>query len=282
MESSYGLISESDIHEILVPRTPFSHKGTYGHALIIAGNEETMGAALLSAGSCLFSGAGLTTGCIPSGGLGALNSLYPEVMAFLRDKHSISTLQWEKYQSIAIGPGLGVSSESKNILETTLKGSKTPLVIDADAINLISENYELMGQVPEGSMFTPHVKEFDRLFGHHANWWARLQTGMEYSKQLRCVIILKNRYTIIFTTKGECIFNPTGSPAMATGGMGDVLTGILASFLAQGYSSEEAAILATYIHGKAGEELVKEKGYSVIPAGILIKKLPKVVGSFSK
>jgi len=256
---SFTLITEADIRRILVGRRPFSHKGTYGHAFIIAGSEETMGAALLSAGSSVYSGAGLTTACIPSSGLVALNSLFPEAMAFLRDKHSLQTVKWEKYQSVAIGPGLGVSLESKEILEITLKRSNMPLVIDADGINLISENYELMGQVPEGSVFTPHVKEFDRLFGNHSNWWSRLQTGMEYSKQLRCVILLKNRYSVVFTPKGECIFNPTGTPAMATGGMGDVLTGMVVSFLAQGYTSEEAVLLAVYIHGRAGEVLVEDR-----------------------
>ncbi|TZF86359.1 NAD(P)H-hydrate dehydratase (plasmid) [Pedobacter sp. BS3] len=253
LPSPYKLIEEADIRHLLKPRKPFSHKGTYGHALIIAGAEETMGAALLSAEACLKTGAGLTTACIPASGLTALNTRLPEVMAVLRDNNP-PALNWEKYQSIAIGPGLGETTSAKSLVETTLRNAQKPIVIDADAINLIAKNYELMSFVPEGSVFTPHVKEFDRLFGNHQSWWERLETGLDRAKTLGCTILLKNRYTIIFTTSGECLFNPTGSPAMATGGMGDVLTGMIASLLAQGYTPQHSAIAAAYIHGLCGEQ----------------------------
>ncbi len=279
IDSPYRLLTDKDVSVRLKHRNPFSHKGTYGHALIIAGALQTMGAALLCSEACLNSGAGLTTACIPEEGLNALNIRTPEVMAALRYANVLpADLDWDKYKSIAIGPGLGTSVESKEILAATLSNFKHPIVIDADAINLISLNPELIFYVPKSSVFTPHIKEFDRLFDAHTTWWDRLQTGMSKSVEYQCVIVLKNRYTIIFTPDGKCTFNPTGTPAMASGGMGDVLTGMIASFMAQGCKPEDAAILAVYLHGKAGEELVAKAGVAIVTASKLVGHIPEVLG----
>lgn len=274
LKTSYYLITQKDITSRLKKRVNFSHKGTYGHALIIAGAAKTMGAALLSAEACMCTGAGLTTACIPAEGLTALNVRVPEVMAIL-NKNAQEDLNWKTYQAVAIGPGLGSSPESLALLTKTLKEYNKPVVIDADALNLIALNDELMPIIPEKSVLTPHVKEFDRLFGEHESWWDRVVTGISRARTLGCTIILKNRYTMIFTRDGKCLFNPTGSPAMATGGMGDVLTGVITSFIAQGYSSEDAVILGVYIHGAAGEE---SNDY-VIPASTLIKRLPATIAT---
>ena len=277
LDTSYALLAEEDVSNRLKKRKSFSHKGTYGHALIIAGSLQTMGAALLSSEASVFTGSGLTTSCIPLQGLMALNCRRPEVMAVIRENGALpSSLSWEKYTCVAIGPGLETPSESKRILEETLKKYRRPIVLDADALNLISLNYELMALVPKHSVLTPHVKEFDRLFGEHANWWERLETGIDRATTLGCIIVLKNRYTIIFTPKGKCLFNPTGTPGMASGGMGDVLTGMIASFLAQGYTPEDAAMLGVYLHGKAGESI---RGY-VVPASELIKEIPQLMGTY--
>lgn len=272
-EGPYFFLTGSDVKNILKPRLPFSHKGTFGHALLVAGAPETMGAALLCASGCLHAGAGLTSLCIPKEGLTALNTTHPEVMAVIRSGGELPDVKWDKYQSVAIGPGLGAGADSLALLKEVLRKFKKPLVIDADALNLLSRNYELMQMVPERSIFTPHVKEFDRLFGQHDNWWQRLETGIDRAVTLGCIIVLKNRYTIIFTPDGKCLFNPTGTPAMATGGMGDTLTGMLASFLAQGYSPADAAILAVFLHGAAGEEA---GGYLVTPTQ-LTGTLPQVM-----
>lgn len=273
-ESPYLMLTGQDVTSRLKARLPFSHKGTFGHALLIAGAAETMGAALLSAEACVYAGAGLTSACIPAEGLTALNTSVPEVMAVIREKdHSLPGVKWDKYQSVAVGPGLGTGEHSLRMLKETLRNFRKPVVIDADALNLIAANYEIMQLVPEFSIFTPHVKEFDRLFGEHKNWWERLGSGIDRAVTLGCTIILKNRYTIIFTSDGKCLFNPTGSPAMASGGMGDVLTGIIASFLAQGYSPSDAAILGVYLHGAAGESL---NGY-VVPPSRLIEALPETI-----
>jgi len=277
IDSVFSMLIEEDVRERIRPRRRFSHKGTYGNALIIAGSAETMGAALLCCAGSLHAGSGLTTACIPQEGMGALNTRMPEVIAVPRQVNSIFEINWNKYQSVAIGPGLGYSNESKELLVATLMQCRQPLVFDADAINLIAANYEIMGMVPEGAIFTPHVKEFDRLFGSHKNWWERLETGIERATHLGCTIVLKNQYTVIFTPGGQCIFNPTGTPAMATGGSGDVLTGVIASFLAQGYEPEDAAILAVYLHGKAGRLLAEEDGHWVVPAGMLPEKINKLI-----
>lgn len=283
VDTPYILLSDDDILERLKKRKPFSHKGTFGHALIIAGAPETMGAALLCAEASLYTGTGQTTACIPEEGLISLNTRIPEVMAVLRRKQELpAEMRWEKYGSVGIGPGLGVSSTSKAMLKAVLTNYNKPLVLDADALNLLAENVELFANIPEGSILTPHVKEFDRLFGAHSSWWERLATGIVKAESLNCYIVLKNRYSIIFTPEGTAIFNPTGTPAMATGGMGDVLTGMVTSFLAQGYSPESAAILGVFLHGRAGEEIQKNEKAAVIPAAILIKEIPKVILSLSR
>lgn len=255
--ADFYLIEEEDIRHTLKPRKPFSHKGTYGHALIIAGNTNTMGAALLSAMACLHTGAGLTTACIPQSGLVALNTKLPEVMALPRDEY-LRIVNPEKYQAIAIGPGLGISIENERMLEHLFTINQ-PLVIDADGLNILAERQDLLSKLPAHSLLTPHMKEFDRLFGAHESWWERLQTAKEQAVKLKIVIVLKNQYTFICSSEGKIFVNPTGHPAMAQGGMGDVLTGVIAAFLAQKYTTTDAAILGCYIHGKTGDGLAKEK-----------------------
>jgi ADP-dependent NAD(P)H-hydrate dehydratase len=251
--SPYKLIGTADIKAILKPRKPFSHKGTYGHALIIAGDVKTMGAALLCASGCLYGGAGLTTASVPESGLTALNTALPEVM-YLERSHLIKIKTLKKYNAIAIGPGLGKLLEAVCILEE-LVVLKEPIIADADALNILSKREDLLLHLAKNSIFTPHLKEFDTLFGKHKSWWERLQTARTMAKKLSSVIVLKNQYTFIIDQQGDVLINPTGNPAMAQGGMGDVLTGLIAGYVAQGYSAKAAAILGCYFHGKAGDEL---------------------------
>jgi len=250
--SSYHLVDSAAITELIAPRKIFTHKGTYGHALIVAGQQDTMGAALLAAMSCLHSGAGLTTVSIPETGLTALNSLLPEVMYLNRE--SLADIKAEKYKSIGVGPGLGTDKESVKLLERLIQ-LQHPLIIDADALNILSDRKDLLEDLPADSVLTPHMKEFDHLFGAHESWWDRLQTARSKAKELSCIIILKNQYTFIVNQEGNVYINPTGNPAMAQGGMGDVLTGMVCSFVAQAYTSLEAAYIACYLHGMTGDEL---------------------------
>lgn len=268
LPSQWKLIAETDIKNILKPRENFSHKGTYGHVLIVAGNTETMGAALLASSAALHAGVGLVTACIPQSGLTALNVSLPEVM-FL-DRGQLEKSDFAKYQSIAVGPGLGIGERQKQQLDVLLNNGK-PLVLDADALNILSENKEILHKIPAQSIITPHVKEFDRLFGNHANWWDRVATAKTKAKELQIVIVLKNQYTFVCLPTGDVCINPTGNPAMAQGGMGDVLTGVITAFLAQGYSAEEAAVLGVYLHGLTGDLLAQD--CAVVNASALAKNL---------
>jgi hydroxyethylthiazole kinase-like uncharacterized protein yjeF len=274
--SPYHLLEQKDIGAKLKPRLKFTHKGTYGHALIIAGQPETMGAALLCASACAHTGAGLTTACIPESGLTALNTSLPEVMAIVRKDHHVPKMDWDKFSAIAVGPGLGKHADALTLLQTAFIEFNKPMVIDADALNLVAENY-LFKKIPANSILTPHMKEFDRLFGEHSSWWNRVETMMAKAREFRLYIVLKNSYTIIGTPDGKAYFNPTGNPAMASGGMGDVLTGVIASLLAQNYSPEDACLIGVYIHGMAGDDLALPGKLTTVLAGGVAQHIPVVM-----
>lgn len=271
--SDFFLTEQKEIEKLLKPRRLFSHKGTYGHALIIAGNENTMGAALLCSMACLHAGAGLTTACIPQSGLIALNTLLPEVMAIPRDKET-KIEDGDRFDVIAVGPGLGISPNHKQLIENILALDK-PMVIDADALNMLATQKECLKNIPKNSVLTPHVKEFDRVFGEHKNWWQRVETAKGKAKELKTVIVLKNQFTFVCLPDGTVHINPTGNPAMAQGGMGDALTGIIVSFIAQGYPAAEAAILGCYLHGAAGDSLAKKR--FVVSASAVAKRIPEEI-----
>jgi hydroxyethylthiazole kinase-like uncharacterized protein yjeF len=271
--TEFYLLEQKDIKMILKPRKLFSHKGTHGHALIIAGNTNTMGAALLASMACLHTGAGLVTACIPQSGLIALNTLLPEVMALPRDEYTRIDDQG-RYGAVAIGPGLGVSPENERLLESLFAVNR-PLIIDADGLNILAERKDLIEKLPQHSILTPHMKEFDRLFGEHDSWWGRLQTAIAEAKRLKIVIVLKNQFTFICSAEGKIYINSTGHPAMAQGGMGDVLTGVIAAFVAQKYTPLNAAILGCFIHGKTGGELAHD--HFVVPASMVAKEISKTI-----
>ena len=271
--SIWKLTTENGIKKILKPRKNFTHKGTYGHALLVAGNTTTMGAALLAASSCLHSGAGLTTVCLPQSGLIALNTILPEVMALPRTEY-LAIEAFEKFKVIAIGPGLGLEEETEVLFKKLINLQK-PLVIDADGLTILSRNIDLLSKLPANTILTPHIKEFDRLFGEHKNWWQRVETARKKSKELNIIIVLKNQYTFICAPKGDVFINQTGNPAMASGGMGDVLTGIITSLLAQGYTEEQAAILGVYLHGKSGDDIAKKS--FVVTASQVALQIPKTM-----
>jgi hydroxyethylthiazole kinase-like uncharacterized protein yjeF len=274
LNSPYQYVEEKDIRALLKPRHRFSNKGTYGHSLIIAGEAKTMGAALLCAAGSAYTGAGLTTACIPESGLTALNTYLPEVMAFTRSGDVLPEINPEKYSAVAIGPGLGTGEDAFELLAYLLSNYKKPVVLDADAMNLLAKHPQLWQSLPAQSILTPHMKEFDRLFGEHTNWWARIQTAREQAQARNIYIVLKNDYTITATPEGKLYFNSTGNPAMATGGMGDVLAGILTSLLAQKYTPHDACLIGIYIHGKAGDELALPNRMNVVLPGRLAQQLP--------
>lgn len=267
--SPYHWFWKGDVQKWLIPRQQFTHKGLLGHALIIAGDTNTLGAALICAEACVKTGAGLSTAMLPKHGLNALNTRIPEAMYVPQDAKDID---FGKYNVIAIGPGLGKSEEALILLKDILKLTQIPLVLDADALNLIGENQYLLNELPSNSILTPHIKEFDCLFGKHQSCWKRIETAFTQAVKLKVFIVLKNRYTMIFNPDGHCYFNSSGSPAMASGGMGDALTGMLAGLIAQGYPIEKAILTAVFTHGFIGEQLAK-KMFS-ISATALVKQIP--------
>lgn len=277
LTSDFIEVTEMDILLIVKDRSPFSHKGTFGHSLIVAGNENTMGAALLSAEACLFTGAGLTTLSVSRSGFTAMNTRLPEVMLLGRDKQ----IEIGKYNALAIGPGLGTGEKEVDLLKGLILANTPPLVLDADALNILSVKQELLEHLQEGAILTPHMKEFDRLFGNSSSWMERVLKAKEMALNRKLVIVLKNRFTFIALPDGKIYVNFTGNPGMASGGMGDALTGIIVSLLAQGYTSSEATLLGCYLHGRAGDMLAAE-GMAIIPASVLIQKIPKIIGDLKR
>ncbi|NOT77271.1 MAG: NAD(P)H-hydrate dehydratase [Cyclobacteriaceae bacterium] len=272
--SHYFYLKKKSVSKILKTRSVFSNKGDYGKALIIAGSFGKMGACILAARACLRAGVGLLTVHIPKSGYSIIQSSVPEAMASVDSLDFFSGISsTESFDVIGIGPGLGQAPETLKALSKILDQGK-PLVIDADALNLISANRELFNTIPSGSILTPHPKEFERLVGSWKNDFERLQKQIHLAKQIKCVIVLKGACTSIATPEGEVYFNSTGNPGMATGGTGDVLTGILTGLLAQNYSSKETAILGVFLHGLAGDLAAREKGMDSLIAGDLIEFLP--------
>jgi hydroxyethylthiazole kinase-like uncharacterized protein yjeF len=257
-ETRFNITDGAMMKEIYRPRKPFSHKGTFGHALLIAGSYGKMGAAILSAKSCLQTGVGLLTCHIPKCGYDIMQISVPAAMCVTDEQFDHSSAfpteeEAKKYKTIGIGPGLGTADGSSWALDQLLDHYRQPMVIDADALNLLSKSDAMFEKVPQGSILTPHPKEFERLFGPSDNDIERLELLSEMAVSNKLCILLKGRYTAMASPDGSVFFNATGNPGMATGGSGDVLTGILTSLLAQGYSSKEAMLLGVYIHGLAGD-----------------------------
>ena len=262
---------------ILKPRGTFSHKGTYGHALLVAGSYGKMGAAVLAAKSCLRSGVGLLTVHLPQSGNQIIQTVVPEAMVSIdQSDNLVSDITLNvAFKAVGIGPGLGQAHGTVNALRKLLETYKSPMVIDADALNILSSNPEMLSLISENSILTPHPIEFDRFAGVSGSGFERLQNAMNFAKKHHLILILKGAYTAIVFPDGNCWFNSTGNPGMATGGSGDVLTGILTGLLAQGYTPGETAILGVYLHGLAGDFAVHSSSMESIVAGDLAENLGK-------
>jgi NAD(P)H-hydrate epimerase len=256
MAVGFEFLDEEIIHSIYKPRKLFAHKGSYGHALLVAGSYGKIGAAVLASRSCLRGGAGLLTCQVPGCGYGILQTALPEAMILTDAEERMNTQHsgdLKIYSTIGIGPGLGTHVRTKSLLEDILRRYKKPMVLDADALNILGSDPSLLYLLPPHSILTPHPKEFERLFGPSSDDFARMNLALDRAKKHQCVIVLKGHYTFIAMPGGKGYFNSTGNPGMAKGGSGDVLTGILTALLSQGYGSNEAALLGVYIHGLAGD-----------------------------
>ena len=250
------LLDEAIIGAIFKPRKSFAHKGNFGHALLIAGSYGKMGAAVLASRSCLRAGAGLLTCQVPGCGYAILQTTCPEAMIEVDEDEKIHTAvtgELDKYSVIGIGPGIGTDQRTVVLLRDVFSRYKKPMVLDADALNILGLHPELWATVPPYSILTPHPKEFERLFGPSPDDFSRLEKAREQARNHQCIIVLKGHYTYIAMPGGKGYFNSTGNAGMAKGGSGDVLTGILTALLSQAYSPGEAALLGVYLHGLAGD-----------------------------
>ena len=274
--ADFEMIDTELIKSIYKPRSPFSHKGTFGNAAIISGSYGMMGAAVLASLACMRSGVGKLTNYVPKCGYQILQTSVPEAMAFVAGEEFILSAEGvEKFDAVGIGPGIGKYPNHKKLLADIFAAVDTPMVIDADALNVLSENKELLQSIPPFSILTPHPKEFERLFGKTENDFERLQLVLEKSRTLNIYIVLKGHYTFITTPEGIGYFNSTGNAGMATAGSGDVLTGIITGLLAQGYSSLRAALLGVYLHGLAGDIAAEKYSQEAIIARDIINCMGK-------
>ncbi|MFM7022165.1 MAG: NAD(P)H-hydrate dehydratase [Flavobacteriales bacterium] len=267
----------SDIKKIYRKKEKFGHKGTYGHALIVAGSEGKMGAAVLASSACMRSGAGLVTAAVPDKGLGIMQVSVPEAMVLKAGGHYKveEVIGFERFDAVGIGPGLGIEDETVAAVQELMEEVKYPMVLDADAINILSMNMEFLTMIAAGTILTPHPAEFKRLAGDFSNSFEALEKLKEFCKTNVVITVLKGAHTIVCSEKGNCYFNTTGNPGMATGGSGDVLTGLITGLLAQGYAPLDAARLGVYLHGLAGDIAAEENSQEAMVAGDIVKSLGK-------
>ncbi len=278
-ETRYFFLQASDIKTLYRKRRKFSHKGNYGHAFLLAGSYGKTGAAVLASRAVMRSGAGLLTVQVPASSHDALQTAVPEAMC-RPDGNSriISELDTiDGFNAIGIGPGIGKDDQTSRVLKMLIQNATVPMVIDADALNILADNLTWCGFLPKGSIFTPHPGEFDRLAGRTSDDHDRLETAIEFSRRFQVYVVLKGAHTAIISPDGKCYFNSTGNPGMATGGSGDVLTGMILGFMAQNYSPLHSCLMAVYLHGRAGDLAAGQKGYEGLVAGDIVDNIPAAI-----
>jgi hydroxyethylthiazole kinase-like uncharacterized protein yjeF len=281
-DTPYFLITHADVRKLLSPRTLFSHKGTYGHLLLAGGSFGKMGAAYLMTKSALRTGCGLATAYIPKTGYTILQTAVPESMVMtdeeLYELHHFPDVR--DFDAVAVGPGMGMHEKTIHAFEHWLRFVQKPIVLDADALNICARllaEHHFSFRFPANCILTPHPKEFDRLAGVSLNAAERLEKQVHFAQKYRVVVVLKGAYTTVACPDGKVYFNSSGNAAMATAGSGDVLTGIIGSLLAQGYSTEDAARAGVYIHGLSGDWAALQRNSLI--ASDIIEEIPRAMKS---
>ena len=266
-----------ELRPLLRKRARFSHKGTYGHGLLIAGSYGKAGAAILAARGALRSGIGLLTAHIPSAAVNPLQSATPETMLSIDDDKNVfaNLPDLERFNAIGVGPGLGTDKLTQTALKLLIQSAKAPMVLDADALNILSENKTWLSFLAPGSIITPHPKEFERLAGKSGNSLERVKRQIDFAVKYQLFVVLKGAYTSIATPTGKLFFNSSGNPGMATAGSGDVLTGIILGLLAQNYPPLEATLLGVYLHGLAGDLAARKLEMEAMTSGDITDYLGK-------
>lgn len=277
LNSNYSIIDQKLIKSMYKVRQKFSHKGTFGHSLIIGGSFGKIGAVVLTSRAALKIGSGLVTAYVPKCGYEIVQIATPEIMVEVDDENYLQYFNVKaKPTAIGIGMGLGTHKKTAQGLENFLKENKQPLVVDADAINILSMYPEFLDLLPEMTILTPHPKEFERLVGAWKNDFDKLEKLLNFSSTHKCIVVLKGANTAI-AFENKIYFNITGNPALATAGSGDVLTGIITGLVAQNYTALEASILGVYLHGKTADIALPITGYETFIASSILDYLPNSI-----
>ena len=272
--TNYRMVGREDAQRLLRPRDPHAHKGTYGSALLAGGSFGKIGAMVLCSKAALRAGVGLSTALVPKCGYEVMQAAVPEAMCATSGDQELEQIEdFERFSAIGIGPGMGTNNTCVKALTDFIETYRQPVVIDADALNILARHHDLIPKLPTGSILTPHPKEFSRLFGENTNSMIQVDNARIQCMRYNINIVLKGHHTAIITSEGECWYNTTGNPGMATGGSGDVLTGVITGLLAQGYTPHEAAMLGVYVHGLAGDMAAKTISEEALIAGDIIEYL---------
>ncbi len=276
----YFFTTEAEARLLLRRRGRFSHKGTFGHALLLVGAYGKIGAAILAANACLRSGVGLLTVQVPRCGYVPLQTAVPEAMCrpdvderILTGPSEVDGPALTDYTAIGVGPGIGKAPETARFLREVLTNFTRPMVVDADALNLLATHKDLIGLLPENSILTPHPKEFERLTQRWQNDYDKLELLRDFAQRNQVIVVLKGAYTAVALPNGEVHLNSSGNPGMSTGGTGDALTGLLTALLAQGYDPVEAAVLGVFAHGHAGDRAAEQLGQVGLTASDVVANI---------
>ena len=277
IESNYSIAEENDVRPLLLKRNPYAHKGNMGNALIIAGCYGMAGASVLATKACLRSGAGKVTTHTPKQNSHILQISVPEaIIQFDREETIFSeAVDTEDFDALGIGPGLGTGEQTAIALISQLRRTQCPVVVDADAINILANHHAWIQQLPPGIIFTPHPKELERLEGPSNDSYEQLSKARNLAERTKGFIILKGHHSALCLPDGHVIFNSTGNAGMATAGSGDVLTGILTGLLARGYKQQDACLIGMYLHGLAGDIAARALGEESLIASDIIQYLPQ-------
>ena len=277
-DAQFVLQEETDIRSRLRKRSEFAHKGQMGHALIIAGSYGMAGAAVLATKACLRSGAGKVTVRTPKRNYSIMQISVPEAVLQMdhEDSYFSEPVDTQAFDAVGMGPGIGIQEHTAIALIAQIRRSQCPILIDADALNILANHRAWMQQLPKGIIMTPHPAEFDRLSGSVSNGcYDRLSKARDMAERLGAYIILKGHYSALCLPDGHVNINPTGNAGMATAGCGDVLAGIITGLLARGYNQADACMVGMYLHGLAGDLAARDLGQESLVAGDLVKYLPK-------
>ena len=277
LDSQYTIVEENDVRQLMLPRSPYAHKGQMGNALLIAGSYGMAGAAILAARACMRAGVGKVTVNSPKRNLPLLQVAVPEaiVQNSLEETYFAEAVDTEDFNALGIGPGLGQSEQTAIAMIAQLRRTQCPIVVDADALNILANHRAWLQQLPQDIIMTPHPKELDRLEGHSADSYERLTKASNLAERLKGYIVLKGHHTAICCPGGHILFNSTGNAGMATAGSGDVLTGIITGLLARGYKPQDACVVGVYLHGLAGDIAAHDLGEESLTASDIINCLPR-------